>query len=196
MTREKNQAKQILAQALALALSANGVSFTEPLAPRKLYANWTFPLSPTLQAPMEDGKRETAVSMLPIVPEDSDTGRTYTCRVLNLAAPAGRQISVTINVQRECFLAIGRALSSAVWAHLVQVDSEKVKSGNKVAKVLLAAFQRDLFPVYRDRVAPQAIHGSLEMVVLSDTQITVLIYHFLRLVRVQVTSVSLRSFQI
>lgn len=57
---------------------------------------------PTLQTPMEDGKRETAVSMLPIVPEDSDTGRTYTCRVLNLAAPAGRQISVTINVQREC----------------------------------------------------------------------------------------------
>lgn len=51
---------------------------------------------------MEDGKRETAVSMLPIIPEDSDSGRTYTCRVLNQAAPAGRQISVTINVQREC----------------------------------------------------------------------------------------------
>lgn len=50
---------------------------------------------------MQDGKRETAVSMLPIVPEDSDTGRTYTCRVLNPAAPAGRQTSVTINVQRE-----------------------------------------------------------------------------------------------
>lgn len=70
---------------------------------------------------MEDGKRETAVSMLPIVPEDSDTGRTYTCRVLNLAAPAGRQISVTINVQRECFL----RLSSVVWAHLVWADWEK-----------------------------------------------------------------------
>ena len=51
---------------------------------------------------MEDGKREAAVSMLPITPEDSDTGRTYTCRVLNPAAPAGRQTSVTINVQREC----------------------------------------------------------------------------------------------
>lgn len=51
---------------------------------------------------MEDGKREAAVSMLPIIPEDSDTGRTYTCRVLNPAAPAGRQTSVTINVQREC----------------------------------------------------------------------------------------------
>ncbi|KAM7382736.1 hypothetical protein PAMP_002453 [Pampus punctatissimus] len=48
---------------------------------------------------MEDGKRETAVSMLPIIPEDSDSGRTYTCRVLNLAAPAGRQTSITINVQ-------------------------------------------------------------------------------------------------
>lgn len=51
---------------------------------------------------MEDGKRESAVSMLPIIPEDSDSGRTYTCRVLNPAAPAGRQTSVTINVQREC----------------------------------------------------------------------------------------------
>uniref|UniRef100_A0A8C2CG99 Kirre like nephrin family adhesion molecule 3, like n=1 Tax=Cyprinus carpio TaxID=7962 RepID=A0A8C2CG99_CYPCA len=50
---------------------------------------------------MEDGKRETAVSMLPMVPEDSDSGRTYTCRVLNPAAPAGRQTSVTISVQRE-----------------------------------------------------------------------------------------------
>lgn len=50
---------------------------------------------------MEDGKREAAVSMLPIIPEDSDSGRTYTCRVLNPAAPAGRQTSVTISVQRE-----------------------------------------------------------------------------------------------
>uniref|UniRef100_A0A8C2IM08 Kirre like nephrin family adhesion molecule 3, like n=1 Tax=Cyprinus carpio TaxID=7962 RepID=A0A8C2IM08_CYPCA len=48
---------------------------------------------------MEDGKRETAVSMLSMVPEDSDSGRTYTCRVLNPAAPAGRQTSVTISVQ-------------------------------------------------------------------------------------------------
>ncbi|XP_030641166.1 kirre like nephrin family adhesion molecule 3, like [Chanos chanos] len=48
---------------------------------------------------MEDGKRELAVSMLPLVPEDKDSGRTYTCRVLNSAAPAGRQTSVTINVQ-------------------------------------------------------------------------------------------------
>uniref|UniRef100_A0A8C1P406 Kin of IRRE-like protein 1 n=1 Tax=Cyprinus carpio TaxID=7962 RepID=A0A8C1P406_CYPCA len=47
----------------------------------------------------KDGKRETAVSMLPMVPEDSDSGRTYTCRVLNPAAPAGRQTSVTISVQ-------------------------------------------------------------------------------------------------
>ncbi|KAA0702233.1 Kin of IRRE-like protein 3 [Triplophysa tibetana] len=48
---------------------------------------------------MEDGKRETSVSLLPMVPEDSDSGRTYTCRVLNPATPAGRQTSVTINVQ-------------------------------------------------------------------------------------------------
>uniref|UniRef100_A0A673ACX5 Kirre like nephrin family adhesion molecule 3, like n=1 Tax=Sphaeramia orbicularis TaxID=375764 RepID=A0A673ACX5_9TELE len=48
---------------------------------------------------MEDGKREAAVSMLPLIPEDSDSGRTYTCRVLNPAAPAGRQTSITINVQ-------------------------------------------------------------------------------------------------
>lgn len=51
---------------------------------------------------MEDGKRENAVSLLPIIPKDSDTGHTYTCRVLNPAAPAGQQKSVTINVQREC----------------------------------------------------------------------------------------------
>ncbi|KAJ8289761.1 hypothetical protein GJAV_G00005050 [Gymnothorax javanicus] len=48
---------------------------------------------------MEDGKRENAVSMLPIIPEDKDSGRTYTCRVVNPAAPAGRQTSVSINVQ-------------------------------------------------------------------------------------------------
>ena len=53
------------------------------------------------QTLMEDKKRELAVSMLPMVPEDRDSGRTYTCRVLNPAAPAGRQTSVTINVQRE-----------------------------------------------------------------------------------------------
>uniref|UniRef100_A0A6Q2ZIU4 Ig-like domain-containing protein n=1 Tax=Esox lucius TaxID=8010 RepID=A0A6Q2ZIU4_ESOLU len=47
----------------------------------------------------KDGKRELAVSMLPVIPEDKDSGRTYTCRVLNPAAPAGRQTSVTINVQ-------------------------------------------------------------------------------------------------
>ncbi|KAG9341769.1 hypothetical protein JZ751_018491, partial [Albula glossodonta] len=50
---------------------------------------------------MDDGKRELAVSMLPIIPEDKDSGRTYTCRVINPAAPAGRQTSVTVSVQRE-----------------------------------------------------------------------------------------------
>ncbi|XP_062395655.1 kirre like nephrin family adhesion molecule 3, like isoform X1 [Sardina pilchardus] len=48
---------------------------------------------------MDDGKREVAVSLLSITPEDKDSGRTYTCRVLNSAAPAGRQTSVTISVQ-------------------------------------------------------------------------------------------------
>ncbi|XP_031432696.1 kirre like nephrin family adhesion molecule 3, like [Clupea harengus] len=48
---------------------------------------------------MDDGKRELAVSLLPITPEDKDSGRTYTCRVLNSAAPAGRQTSVAISVQ-------------------------------------------------------------------------------------------------
>uniref|UniRef100_W5M8K3 Kirre like nephrin family adhesion molecule 3, like n=1 Tax=Lepisosteus oculatus TaxID=7918 RepID=W5M8K3_LEPOC len=48
---------------------------------------------------MEDGKRETAVSMLLVTPEDKDTGRTFTCRVTNPAAPAGKQISVALNVQ-------------------------------------------------------------------------------------------------
>lgn len=68
---------------------------------RKLTSSKRF-LRVALQTLMEDGKRELAVSMLPIVPEDSDSGRTYTCRVLNPAAPAGRQTSITINVQREC----------------------------------------------------------------------------------------------
>lgn len=65
------------------------------------FFKWFHTVSLSFQTLMEDGKRETAVSMLPMVPEDSDSGRTYTCRVLNPAAPAGRQTSVTISVQRE-----------------------------------------------------------------------------------------------
>lgn len=53
--------------------------------------------------------------MLPIIPEDSDSGRTYTCRVLNPAAPAGRQTSVTINVQRE----FPNTLSEIIGKHVV-----------------------------------------------------------------------------
>ncbi|XP_066575332.1 kirre like nephrin family adhesion molecule 3, like [Amia ocellicauda] len=48
---------------------------------------------------MDDGKRELALSVLPVTPDDRDSGRTYTCRVTNPAAPAGKQTSVTLNVQ-------------------------------------------------------------------------------------------------
>ncbi|MGH0186273.1 UNVERIFIED_CONTAM: hypothetical protein FKN15_020684, partial [Acipenser sinensis] len=48
---------------------------------------------------MEDGKRELSSSMLLITPEDQDTGRAFTCHVSNPAAPAGKQTSVTLNVQ-------------------------------------------------------------------------------------------------
>ncbi|XP_041081614.1 kin of IRRE-like protein 1 [Polyodon spathula] len=48
---------------------------------------------------MEDGKRELSSSMLLVTPEDQDTGRAFTCHVSNPAAPAGKQTSVTLNVQ-------------------------------------------------------------------------------------------------
>ncbi|KAK1155089.1 kin of IRRE-like protein 1 [Acipenser oxyrinchus oxyrinchus] len=48
---------------------------------------------------MEDGKRERSSSMLLITPGDQDTGRAFTCHVSNPAAPAGKQTSVTLNVQ-------------------------------------------------------------------------------------------------
>ncbi len=91
---------------------------------------------------MEDGKRESAVSMLPIIPEDSDSGRTYTCRVLNPAAPAGRQISVTINVQRECpnfrfSLKTTRTVNASVYTvicktHVILLHFLKVNSTRKL----------------------------------------------------------------
>ncbi|KAM3830327.1 kin of IRRE-like protein 2 [Vipera latastei] len=48
---------------------------------------------------MDDGKREVAVSTLLLIPSSRDVGSTFTCRVSNPAAPAGKQTSVTINVQ-------------------------------------------------------------------------------------------------
>lgn len=80
--------------------------FVPPALIRSQFFNCFHTVLLSFQSLMEDGKRETAVSLLPMVPEDSDSGRTYTCRVLNPAAPAGRQTSVTINVQREYFLYI------------------------------------------------------------------------------------------
>ncbi|XP_028679223.1 kirre like nephrin family adhesion molecule 3, like [Erpetoichthys calabaricus] len=48
---------------------------------------------------MEDGKREMAVSMLLVMPEDKDSKHTFTCHVTNPAAPAGKRTSITLNVQ-------------------------------------------------------------------------------------------------
>ncbi|KAL8220206.1 UNVERIFIED_CONTAM: hypothetical protein K2H54_040674 [Gekko kuhli] len=48
---------------------------------------------------MEDGKREVAVSTLLLTPSSRDMGSTFTCRVSNPAAPAGKQTTVTLNVQ-------------------------------------------------------------------------------------------------
>ncbi|XP_077193157.1 kin of IRRE-like protein 2 isoform X4 [Paroedura picta] len=51
------------------------------------------------KALMEDGKREVAVSSLLLTPSSRDMGSTFTCRVSNPAAPAGKQTTVTLNVQ-------------------------------------------------------------------------------------------------
>uniref|UniRef100_A0A670YXF8 Ig-like domain-containing protein n=1 Tax=Pseudonaja textilis TaxID=8673 RepID=A0A670YXF8_PSETE len=48
---------------------------------------------------MDDGKREVAVSTFLLIPSSRDMGSTFTCRVSNPAAPAGKQTSVTLNVQ-------------------------------------------------------------------------------------------------
>ncbi|XP_015264058.1 PREDICTED: kin of IRRE-like protein 2 [Gekko japonicus] len=51
------------------------------------------------KALMEDGKREVAVSTLLLTPSSRDMGSSFTCRVSNPAAPAGKQTTVTLNVQ-------------------------------------------------------------------------------------------------
>ncbi|XP_026535208.1 kin of IRRE-like protein 1, partial [Notechis scutatus] len=48
---------------------------------------------------MDDGKREVAVSTFLLIPSSRDRSSTFTCRVSNPAAPAGKQTSVTLNVQ-------------------------------------------------------------------------------------------------
>ncbi|XP_075763089.1 kin of IRRE-like protein 2 [Pelodiscus sinensis] len=50
------------------------------------------------KALMEDGKRAMAVSTLLLTPSTRDMGSTYTCRVANPAAPAGKQTSVSLDV--------------------------------------------------------------------------------------------------
>ncbi|XP_051901327.1 kin of IRRE-like protein 3 [Pristis pectinata] len=47
---------------------------------------------------MEDGKQENITSVLSIIPERSDSGCIFTCRVSNAADPSGKQSSVTLNV--------------------------------------------------------------------------------------------------
>ncbi|XP_038624220.1 kin of IRRE-like protein 1 isoform X1 [Tachyglossus aculeatus] len=47
---------------------------------------------------LPDGKRETTVSHLLIHPTDLDIGRVYTCRSTNTAVPAGKEVSIQLNV--------------------------------------------------------------------------------------------------
>ncbi|XP_066579211.1 kin of IRRE-like protein 1a isoform X2 [Amia ocellicauda] len=47
---------------------------------------------------LPDRKRVTTRSFLPILPTDADIGRRYTCHTHNEALPAGKQVSVTLNV--------------------------------------------------------------------------------------------------
>uniref|UniRef100_A0A8D0BJC0 Ig-like domain-containing protein n=1 Tax=Salvator merianae TaxID=96440 RepID=A0A8D0BJC0_SALMN len=51
------------------------------------------------KALMDDGKREVAVSTLLLTPTSKDVDSLFTCRVSNPAAPAGKQATVTLNVQ-------------------------------------------------------------------------------------------------
>ncbi|XP_066495093.1 kin of IRRE-like protein 2 [Tiliqua scincoides] len=51
------------------------------------------------KALMDDGKREMAVSTLLLTPSNRDMGSSFACRVSNPAAPAGKQTTVTLNVQ-------------------------------------------------------------------------------------------------
>ncbi|CAJ0925840.1 unnamed protein product [Ranitomeya imitator] len=50
---------------------------------------------------LSDGKRETTVSYLLIVPTDQDIGRVFTCKTSNYAIPSGKEISVKLDVHRK-----------------------------------------------------------------------------------------------
>lgn len=47
---------------------------------------------------LSDGKRETTVSYLLIVPTDQDIGRVFTCKTSNYAIPTGKETSVKLDV--------------------------------------------------------------------------------------------------
>ncbi|XP_014047359.1 kin of IRRE-like protein 1 isoform X1 [Salmo salar] len=47
---------------------------------------------------LPDRKRVTTRSFLPIIPEDKDTGRNFTCVASNKAVPMGKRTTVTLNV--------------------------------------------------------------------------------------------------
>ncbi|XP_056366597.1 kin of IRRE-like protein 1 [Oenanthe melanoleuca] len=47
---------------------------------------------------LADGKRESTTSLLPITPSELDTGRVFSCRSANAAAPGGRETFVRLNV--------------------------------------------------------------------------------------------------
>uniref|UniRef100_A0A8C8HWT8 Ig-like domain-containing protein n=1 Tax=Oncorhynchus tshawytscha TaxID=74940 RepID=A0A8C8HWT8_ONCTS len=51
---------------------------------------------------LPDRKRVTTRSLLPIIPEDKDTGRNFTCVASNRAVPMGKRTTVTLNVHRKC----------------------------------------------------------------------------------------------
>ncbi|XP_059805809.1 kin of IRRE-like protein 1 isoform X1 [Hypanus sabinus] len=48
---------------------------------------------------MDDGKRSTTISTLPITPTDVDTGHKFSCHTSNKALPAGKETFVQLNVQ-------------------------------------------------------------------------------------------------
>ncbi|KAM5294768.1 kin of IRRE-like protein 1 isoform 6-T6 [Glossophaga mutica] len=47
---------------------------------------------------LKDGKRETTISQLLIIPTDLDIGRVFTCRSVNEAIPSGKETSIELDV--------------------------------------------------------------------------------------------------
>ncbi|XP_039545899.1 kin of IRRE-like protein 1 [Pimephales promelas] len=47
---------------------------------------------------LQDRKRVTTRSFLPILPVDTDTGKNFTCVATNLAVPMGKRTTITLNV--------------------------------------------------------------------------------------------------